>query len=45
MHMQLKKQLRDSKLRQQTAVRRLHRVQKDLKNVEADNLELQMLLT
>jgi len=44
-HIQIKKQFRDSKLRQQNAVRRLHKIQKDLKNVEQDNLQLQQLLT
>ena len=42
--MQVKRQLRDSKLRQQTAVRRLNKIQKDLKNVQQDNLELEALV-
>jgi len=43
-HTQLKRQFRDSKLREQNAVRRLNKIQKDLKNVESDNLDLQLLL-
>lgn len=44
MHVSLKKQHRDSRLRTQNAVRRLHKIQKDLKNVEQDNQELTLML-
>lgn len=44
-HAQLKRQLSDIKYREKNAVYRITKIGKDLKNVEQDNMELQLFLT